>query len=208
MKGVSCAFGVPDCGQHGSLAAPCSCVCDFGWTTNTNQDFSNYTYCSIATLSREGYAPREPFHPQSVTSCRNGKVLRTCKAFLCGRPHTGLLTHADDTAKHTPPHSNLSIRTEPVAEVTSSVPAPPPGGASPEASSSSSGGLAWYEWVAIVMGLLALALVSLQVVQCCRDRAAAGRGGSLLTSTSKTATELLLGLSGKGHLSGAEVGPA
>jgi hypothetical protein len=54
VQTISCNFGTPDCGAHGTLTPPCSCVCDSGWATDANQDFSNYKYCNVTTAALQG----------------------------------------------------------------------------------------------------------------------------------------------------------
>lgn len=53
IQTISCNFGILDCGVHGLLTPPCSCVCDAGWSTDANQDFSNYKYCNVTTAALE-----------------------------------------------------------------------------------------------------------------------------------------------------------
>lgn len=53
LLAISCNFGQPDCGTHGLLTEPCSCICNDGWATDPNQDFSDYHYCNITTSALE-----------------------------------------------------------------------------------------------------------------------------------------------------------
>lgn len=49
LQGISCSFGYPNCGTHGTLTAPCSCTCATGYTTAAQQDLASYKYCTIQT---------------------------------------------------------------------------------------------------------------------------------------------------------------
>ena len=69
VQGISCTYGVPDCGQHGTLTAPCSCVCASGWATNPNQDFSNYVYCNVTSTALNASLNLSPGEIACVSSC-------------------------------------------------------------------------------------------------------------------------------------------
>ena len=59
LRGVEQGFdcGTPNCNGHGAaVQGGCSCTCDAGWTTSTNQDLAHYVFCNSQSSSVSGEA--------------------------------------------------------------------------------------------------------------------------------------------------------